>query len=81
MRRLPILPARSISVSYEAIRLWVNKFGPVFFKHLRLSNRFRRRNNSWKVTLPSTVCSIFTGIRYQDDSSNYFGFGLSQPGM
>ena len=30
-----LLAERNISVSYEAIRLWVNKFGPEFTKRLR----------------------------------------------
>ena len=30
-----LLAERNISVSYEAIRLWVNKFGPEFAKRLR----------------------------------------------
>ena len=30
-----LLAERNISVSYEAIRLWINKFGPEFTKRLR----------------------------------------------
>ena len=35
-----LLAERNISVSYEAIRLWINKFGPEF------TRRLRRRVNS-----------------------------------
>ena len=30
-----LLAERNISVSYEAIRLWINKFGPEYTKGLR----------------------------------------------
>jgi hypothetical protein len=30
-----LLAERNVSVSYEAIRLWINKFGPEFTKRLR----------------------------------------------
>lgn len=39
-----LLAERNISVSYEAIRLWINKFGPGFTK------RLRRRHSSFGDT-------------------------------
>jgi putative transposase len=39
-----LLAERNISVSYEAIRLWINKFGPEFTK------RLRRRHTGFGVT-------------------------------
>ena len=39
-----LLAERNISVSYEAIRLWINKFGPEFTK------RLRRRHSSFGDT-------------------------------
>jgi putative transposase len=34
-----LLAERNISVSYEAIRLWINKFGPEFTRRLRHRHR------------------------------------------
>lgn len=34
-----LLAERNISVSYEAIRLWINKFGPEFTRRLRRRHR------------------------------------------
>jgi len=45
------------------------------------SNRLGRHNDFWKVTLPSTICLIFTDIRFADDISSCLGFDHSRPGI
>ncbi|MGK0260734.1 MAG: putative transposase [Candidatus Azotimanducaceae bacterium] len=34
-----LLAERNINVSYESIRLWVNKFGPIFTRRLKRKHR------------------------------------------
>jgi hypothetical protein len=47
-----LLAERGIQVSYEAIRLWCHKFGPLLARELRL--RRPRRGDKWYCTGPST---------------------------
>ena len=54
-----LLAERGITVSYEAIRLWCNKFGPQF------ARRLRRKHQGYGDTF--FIDEVFIKIRGQQD--------------
>jgi len=61
-----LLAERGIEVSYESLRLWCNKSGPLFSKRLK-------RNDSWAPMQSSTACSIYNASWYRRRSTGSVG--------
>ena len=64
-----LLAERNISVSYEAIRLWVNKFGPEF------ARRLKRKHQGYGDTY--YLDEVFVKIR---GKQHYLGRAVDQDG-
>ena len=68
-----LLAERNISVSYEAIRLWVNKFGPAF------TQRLRRRHSGFGDTY--FLDEVFVKLRrWQEGIQHYLWRAVDQDG-
>jgi len=65
-----LLAERNISVSYEGIRLWINKFG------LELTKRLRRRHSGYGDTY--YLDEVFVNIR---GKQHYLWRAVDQDGM
>ena len=53
-----LLPERGIDISYETVRAWWNRFGPLFAAEIR-------SNRTWRLTLNRSWMSAFNAGAFQ----------------